>query len=72
MTFVPGVILYNRWFAVVIDARVSRKVGRDINKRITSRRDPRPIFLDKFLHRYLDDEFAFALVSPPGSIATFL
>ena len=31
--------------AVVIDARVSRKVGRDVNKRITSRRDPRPFLL---------------------------
>ena len=31
--------------AVVIDVRVSRKVGRDINKRISSRRDPRPFLL---------------------------
>ena len=30
--------------AVVIDACFSRKVGRDTNKRITSRRDPRPSF----------------------------
>ena len=29
--------------AVVIDARVSRKVQRDTNKRIT-RKDPRPFF----------------------------
>ena len=46
LTFVPSVTLNNRWFAAVIDAHVSRKVGRDIiNKQITSRRDPRSFLM---------------------------
>ena len=55
--------------AVVFDARVSRKVGRDINKR-TSRRDPRRFLLGIIFAPLSCDEFAFSLVSPPGSIAT--
>ena len=58
--------------AVVIDARVSRKVGRGIDKRITSRRDPRPFLLGVIYAPLasLRDEFAVLLVCPSGSMAT--
>ena len=63
---VDGLIVGGLGLTVVIAARVSRKVERDKNKRITLQRDPRPFCWGYFLHRYLD-EFDFSLVSPPGT-----
>ena len=59
-----------RSLAVVMDARFSRKVGRDSNKRIASHGRIQDLLLwGYFLRRYLGDEFShFLLVSPPGSI----
>ena len=45
--------------SVVVDARVSRKVGRDIDKRITTRRAM--LVMSSLFRSY---------VSPPGSFAT--